>query len=87
MYKRGMVQASCVQYRLVIRDVSTLQILPLYTCLDQIQHVARSSDSMFIRHVQEGNGTEELDCGLEPGRQEAVAEETHINVLFTEKNY
>ncbi|XP_077314365.1 WD repeat-containing protein WRAP73 isoform X2 [Lithobates pipiens] len=45
---KGKYLASCVQYRLVIRDVGTLQILQLYTCLDQIQHVEWSSDSMFI---------------------------------------
>ncbi|XP_072012415.1 WD repeat-containing protein WRAP73 isoform X2 [Engystomops pustulosus] len=44
----GKYLASCVQYRLVIRDVSTLQILQLYTCLDQIQHAEWSADSMFI---------------------------------------
>ncbi|KAE8593307.1 hypothetical protein XENTR_v10019069 [Xenopus tropicalis] len=44
----GKYLASCVQYRLVIRDVSTLQILQLYTCLDQIQYIEWSSDSMFI---------------------------------------
>lgn len=41
-------QASCVQYRLVVRDASTLQILQLYTCLDQIQHIEWSADSLFI---------------------------------------
>lgn len=41
-------QASCVQYRLVVRDVNSLQILRLYTCLDQIQHVEWSADSLFI---------------------------------------
>uniref|UniRef100_A0A8C9QQQ3 WD repeat containing, antisense to TP73 n=1 Tax=Spermophilus dauricus TaxID=99837 RepID=A0A8C9QQQ3_SPEDA len=40
--------ASCVQYRLVVRDVSTLQIRQLYTCLDQIQHIEWSADSLFI---------------------------------------
>nr|XP_033777656.1 WD repeat-containing protein WRAP73 isoform X1 [Geotrypetes seraphini] len=44
----GRYLASCVQYRLVVRDVSTLQILQLYTCLDQIQHVEWSADSLFI---------------------------------------
>lgn len=44
----GLSQASCVQYRLIVRDVSTLQILQLYTCLDQIQYVEWSSDSLFI---------------------------------------
>ncbi|MGH0163040.1 UNVERIFIED_CONTAM: hypothetical protein FKN15_044234 [Acipenser sinensis] len=33
----GKYLATCVQYRLVVRDVNTLQILHLYTCLDQIQ--------------------------------------------------
>lgn len=42
------VQATCVQYRLVVRDVSTLQILQLYTCLDQISYMDWSSDSLFI---------------------------------------
>lgn len=41
-------QASCVQYRLIIRDVNTLQIVQLYTCLDQIQYIEWSSDSLFI---------------------------------------
>lgn len=41
-------QATCVQYRLVVRDVRTLQILQLYTCLDQVAHMEWSSDSLFI---------------------------------------
>ncbi|XP_016808296.1 WD repeat-containing protein WRAP73 isoform X3 [Pan troglodytes] len=44
----GKYLASCVQYRLVVRDVNTLQILQLYTCLDQIQHIEWSADSLFI---------------------------------------
>lgn len=44
----GKYLATCVQYRLVVRDVNTLQILHLYTCLDQIQQVEWSSDSLFI---------------------------------------
>ncbi|XP_040507062.1 WD repeat-containing protein WRAP73 isoform X4 [Gallus gallus] len=44
----GKCLASCVQYRLIIRDVNTLQILQLYTCLDQIQYIEWSSDSLFI---------------------------------------
>ncbi|XP_036599325.1 WD repeat-containing protein WRAP73 [Trichosurus vulpecula] len=44
----GKFLASCVQYRLVVRDVSTLQIFQLYTCLDQIQHLEWSADSLFI---------------------------------------
>ncbi|XP_029362643.1 WD repeat-containing protein WRAP73 isoform X2 [Echeneis naucrates] len=44
----GKYLATCVQYRLVVRDVSTLQILQLFTCLDQISHMEWSSDSLFI---------------------------------------
>ncbi|XP_059997631.1 WD repeat-containing protein WRAP73 isoform X3 [Lagenorhynchus albirostris] len=44
----GKYLASCVQYRLVVRDASTLQICQLYTCLDQIQHIEWSADSLFI---------------------------------------
>uniref|UniRef100_A0A663LWM0 WD repeat containing, antisense to TP73 n=1 Tax=Athene cunicularia TaxID=194338 RepID=A0A663LWM0_ATHCN len=44
----ALLQASCVQYRLVVRDARTLQILQLYTCLDQIQYIEWSSDSLFI---------------------------------------
>ncbi|XP_004718003.2 uncharacterized protein LOC101655117, partial [Echinops telfairi] len=44
----GKYLASCVQYRLAVREVSTLQILQLYTCLDQIQHIEWSADSLFI---------------------------------------
>ncbi|XP_025141592.1 WD repeat-containing protein WRAP73 isoform X5 [Bubalus bubalis] len=44
----GKYLASCVQYRLVVRDANTLQILQLYTCLDQIQHLEWSADSLFI---------------------------------------
>lgn len=40
--------ATCVQYRLVVRDVTTLQILHLYTCLDQVMHLEWSSDSLFM---------------------------------------
>uniref|UniRef100_A0AAY4CTU6 WD repeat containing, antisense to TP73 n=1 Tax=Denticeps clupeoides TaxID=299321 RepID=A0AAY4CTU6_9TELE len=44
----GKYLATCVQYRLVVRDVNTLQILHLYTCLDQVLHMEWSSDSLFI---------------------------------------
>jgi len=32
----------------VVRDISTLQIMHLYTCLDQVMHMEWSSDSLFI---------------------------------------
>nr|XP_056721356.1 WD repeat-containing protein WRAP73 isoform X1 [Euleptes europaea] len=44
----GKYLASGVQYRLVVRSTNTLQILQLFTCLDQIQHIEWSSDSLFI---------------------------------------
>ncbi|XP_026867092.1 WD repeat-containing protein WRAP73 isoform X1 [Electrophorus electricus] len=44
----GKYLATCVQYRLVVRDVNTLQILQLYTCLDQVASMEWSSDSLFI---------------------------------------
>ncbi|XP_071431995.1 WD repeat-containing protein WRAP73 isoform X1 [Pithys albifrons albifrons] len=44
----GKCLASCVQHRLVVRDVSSLQVLQIYTCLDQIQFIEWSSDSLFI---------------------------------------
>ncbi|NXP29239.1 WRP73 protein, partial [Scytalopus superciliaris] len=40
--------ASCVQHRLVVRDVSSLQVRQIYPCLDQIQYIEWSSDSLFI---------------------------------------
>ncbi|XP_019642896.1 PREDICTED: WD repeat-containing protein WRAP73-like [Branchiostoma belcheri] len=44
----GKYLANCVQYRLIVRDVRTLQILHLYTCLDAVQHLQWSPDSQFI---------------------------------------
>ncbi|OWK54388.1 WD repeat-containing protein WRAP73 [Lonchura striata] len=44
----GKCLASCVQHRLLVRDASSLQILHLYTCVDQIQYLEWSSDSLFI---------------------------------------
>ena len=40
--------ASCCQYRLVVRDCQTLQIVNLHTCLDQVQALSWSPDSLFI---------------------------------------
>ncbi|XP_061207625.1 WD repeat-containing protein WRAP73 isoform X2 [Neopsephotus bourkii] len=44
----GRCLASCMQYRLAVRDAGSLQILHVYTCLDQIQYIEWSSDSLFI---------------------------------------
>lgn len=40
--------ATAVQQRLVIRQTQTLQILQLYTCLDNIQQIEWSADSDLI---------------------------------------
>uniref|UniRef100_A0A672LC84 WD repeat-containing protein WRAP73-like n=1 Tax=Sinocyclocheilus grahami TaxID=75366 RepID=A0A672LC84_SINGR len=44
----GKYLATCVQYRLVVRDFNSLQIAHLYTCLDPVMHMEWSSDSLFI---------------------------------------
>lgn len=44
----GRYIASCSQYRLVVRDVQTLQIVNLHTCLDPVQQLIWSPDSQFI---------------------------------------
>ncbi|CAG5130272.1 unnamed protein product [Candidula unifasciata] len=44
----GKYLASGVDYRLVVRDVETLQIQHLYSCLDAVQYIEWSSDSQFI---------------------------------------
>lgn len=44
----GVYLANAVQYRLIVRQVNTLQISRLFTCLDAIQHVQWSADSQFI---------------------------------------
>uniref|UniRef100_A0A8C1V1C5 WD repeat containing, antisense to TP73 n=1 Tax=Cyprinus carpio TaxID=7962 RepID=A0A8C1V1C5_CYPCA len=44
----GKYLATCVQYRLVVRDFNSLQIVHLYTCLDPVMHMEWSSDSLFI---------------------------------------
>lgn len=44
----GRYLASCMSYKLIVRDVDTLQILSLYTCVDVVQHMSWSSDSAFL---------------------------------------
>ncbi|XP_041377780.1 WD repeat-containing protein WRAP73-like [Gigantopelta aegis] len=44
----GKYLASTVDYRLMVRDVDTLQIQCLFSCLDHIQHFEWSPDSEFI---------------------------------------
>jgi WD40 repeat protein len=40
--------ASAVQFRLIIRDAETLQILHLFTCIDNISQIAWSPNSQLI---------------------------------------
>lgn len=44
----GQYIASCCQYRLVIRDTQTLQILNLQTCVDPVQYLTWSPDSLYV---------------------------------------
>ncbi|XP_046850970.1 WD repeat-containing protein WRAP73-like [Xenia sp. Carnegie-2017] len=44
----GFFIANCVQYRLVVRDVKTLQIVHLFTNLDAVDYMEWSPDSDFI---------------------------------------
>ena len=44
----GLYLATVVQYRLVIRDAESLQILHLFTCIDTIQAIEWSVDSTLI---------------------------------------
>ncbi|XP_070207172.1 WD repeat-containing protein WRAP73-like [Littorina saxatilis] len=44
----GKFLASVVDYRLVVRDVETLQIQQLFSCQDAIQYIEWSPDSLFI---------------------------------------
>lgn len=44
----GRYIASCSQYRLVIREMTTLQIVNLHTCLDPVQYLQWSADSLFL---------------------------------------
>jgi len=44
----GVWLANAVQHRLVVRDVETLVIGRLFTCLDAIQHIEWSPDSQLI---------------------------------------
>ncbi|XP_068014281.1 WD repeat-containing protein WRAP73 isoform X2 [Melanerpes formicivorus] len=63
----GKCLASCVQYRLLVRDASSLQLLQLYTCLDQIQHIEWSSDSLFILCAMYRRGVVQVWSLEQPG--------------------
>ena len=52
----GLYLATAVQYRLVIRDADSLQILHLFNCADPIQDIQWSPDSDLILSVNYKTG-------------------------------
>ena len=60
----GMYIASCSQYRVVIRDTDTLQILNLHTCLDPVQYLEWSPDSLFVMCGMFKRGIVQVDSAL-----------------------
>jgi len=44
----GQYLVSCVSYKVIVRDVESLQIIRLYTCIDAVQMIEWSSDSRFL---------------------------------------
>ena len=44
----GRYVASAAGYRLILRDVDTLQILQLYSCIDEIEGLEWSCDSEYV---------------------------------------
>ncbi|GBG89539.1 hypothetical protein CBR_g49329 [Chara braunii] len=44
----GKLLAIAVDYRLVVRDLDTLQVVQLYSCLDKISHIEWAPDSIYI---------------------------------------
>lgn len=44
----GCYLASCTQHRLLVRNASSLQILHLHTCLEPVQQMLWSPDSLFL---------------------------------------
>ena len=39
---------SCSQCRVVVRDVATLQMIAVFTCVDPVQYVEWASDSVHV---------------------------------------
>lgn len=56
-----------MQYRLVVRDAGSLQVLQLYTCVDQIQHVEWSADSLFLLCALYRRGLVQVRCRVRAG--------------------
>ena len=58
----GQYLASCSLYRLVVRDTQILQIVNLHTCLDPIQHLSWSPDSLFVMCGMFKRGIVQVSC-------------------------
>lgn len=44
----GRYLATAVDFRLVVRDVDTLNVVQLFSCLDKIQHIEWAADSDYL---------------------------------------
>lgn len=44
----GRYVAAAMEYRLVVRDIDSLQVVQLYSCLDKIQHIEWCCNSNYI---------------------------------------
>ena len=44
----GKLLAGAEAYRIIIRDLDTLQTVQIYSCLDQIEHIEWSADSKYV---------------------------------------
>ena len=60
----GLLLASCSQHRLVVRDVSSLQIMHLHTCLEPVQQLLWSPDSLFILTAMFKRGIVQVELGV-----------------------
>ncbi|KAF6038343.1 WRAP73 [Bugula neritina] len=61
-----MYLANAVQYKLIVRDYSTLQIVNLFTNLDAIQNIEWSPDSQFVMCVMKKRGLIQVWSLAEP---------------------
>ena len=55
--------ASCNQHRLVVRDALSLQIVHLHTCLDPVQQLLWSPDSLFVLTAMFKRGIVQVSAG------------------------
>eukprot|EP01116_Phalansterium_solitarium_P013688 TRINITY_DN31089_c0_g1_i1.p1 TRINITY_DN31089_c0_g1~~TRINITY_DN31089_c0_g1_i1.p1 ORF type:complete len:435 (+),score=-30.91 TRINITY_DN31089_c0_g1_i1:109-1413(+) len=63
----GKYLASMMKHRLLVRDAETLQVVQLFTCLDSIQELSWSCDSLFILCGLYKKGVAQIWSLTEPG--------------------